>query len=79
MTSSDAAEIRCSSKRHALLLSPEVLEIKCDSRWCGAGNGVVVLHRFSTVTGELVETRKFRDPRGVVRSDSADSVAIRSA
>jgi len=37
------------------------LEVKCSSRFCGAGNGVVVLHVFDLATGEM-ETKRFNDP-----------------
>jgi hypothetical protein len=38
------------------------LEVKCGSRFCGAGSGVVVLHTIDTQTGAVVETRRFSDP-----------------
>lgn len=37
------------------------MELKCSSRFCGAKAGVVVLHRFSTGTGEILGTSRFRD------------------
>lgn len=37
-------------------------ETKCSSRVCGAGTGVVVLHRFDACTGELLDTRRYREP-----------------
>lgn len=58
-------ELRCPNKKHAALISPGtsgVVEVKCDSRFCGAQRGVVVLHRFSTETGQLLETVKFKSP-----------------
>lgn len=54
-------ELRCDKKLHGVLFDG-VVEIKCTSRFCGAGNGVVILHRFSVQTGELIETIKYRDP-----------------
>lgn len=65
--SDDLHEIRCVGKRHGLLLHQPggggawTLEVKCDSRVCGAGRGVVVLHRWDLTTGELVSTSRFRD------------------
>jgi len=52
-------DMRCGSKKHGVIVCPGLLEIKCDSRFCGAGSGVVVLHRFDATTGELVDTRRF--------------------
>jgi hypothetical protein len=54
-------ELRCGAKLHAILFE-EYLEVKCNSRRCGHEPGVVVLHRFSRTTGELIETKRFRDP-----------------
>jgi hypothetical protein len=38
------------------------MEVKCDSRRCGAGGGIVVFHYFNISTGALVESKKFSDP-----------------
>jgi hypothetical protein len=54
-------EIRCQNKLHGILIEHGVLEVKCDSGFCGAGNGVVVFHRFSMATGELIETKRYKD------------------
>jgi hypothetical protein len=40
------------------------IEVACPSRWCGKRPGVLVLHVFSTRTGELLTTRQFRTPEG---------------
>ena len=40
-----------------------LLEIKCDSRFCGAKPGIVVLHRFDLATGDVVETQRYREIR----------------
>lgn len=57
-------ELRCGSKLHGLLIiDSQVIEVKCNSRFCGASRDVVVLHRFAITTGELIETRTFRDPQ----------------
>lgn len=55
-------DLRCANKKHGELVSG-CLEIKCSSRFCGASAGVVVIHRYDVDSGDLVETRKFRDPR----------------
>jgi hypothetical protein len=38
-----------------------IVELKCNSRFCGARSGVVVLHQFSTGDGVLVDTKKYKD------------------
>lgn len=61
-------DLRCDSKKLAVLVTPAadgVIEIKCDSRFCGAGRGVVVLHRFSTTDGELLSTTKYQSPERI--------------
>jgi hypothetical protein len=56
--------MRCKSKLLGILLTPAdggIVEIKCNSRFCGARSGVVVLHRFSTSNGVLVDTKMYKD------------------
>lgn len=56
-------DIRCDKKLHAVFNEDESwIELRCRSRWCGYYPGVVVIHRFSTLNWELVDTRVFRDP-----------------
>jgi len=53
-------ELRCDSKKHGELIVPgEVIEVKCDSRFCGAKGGVIVLHKFDVHSGELLDTNKY--------------------
>lgn len=40
-----------------------ILEVKCKSRYCGAQDGAVVLHRFDTSSGELIGTSIYKNPR----------------
>jgi hypothetical protein len=54
-------ELRCNNFLHGIL-DGDIVEIKCRKPYCRPSPGVVVLHRFSTLTGELVETLYFRDP-----------------
>lgn len=56
-------DLRCESKKHGELLDGK-LEVKCNSRFCGAGEGNVVLHVFDLETGECISTRRFKDPKG---------------
>lgn len=37
------------------------IEVKCRSRRCGAAPGVIVIHRISLASGELLRTERFRD------------------
>ncbi|QGJ90061.1 hypothetical protein HWC80_gp020 [Mycobacterium phage Indlulamithi] len=40
-----------------------MLEVRCKDKWCAErGTGVVVLHYFDLESGQLVETKKYRDP-----------------
>lgn len=65
-------DLRCPSKKHAVL-DDEHVEVKCNSRFCGAMPGVVVLHLFDKNTGELVKTSRFQDP--AFRSERKDTSA----
>lgn len=57
------SEVRCPSKLHAIVTDSGLVEISCNSRFCGAGAGVTILHRFDPTSGDLVETLSFKDPR----------------
>lgn len=56
-----------------------IIEVKCRSSRCGHETGVVVLHRFSLVTGELLTTKKFRDITSRKEGNKHDSDSLRSA
>lgn len=75
-------ELRCPNKLHGLILDEDVLEVKCDSRFCGARKGVVVLHRFNVSTGKLIQTLRYADPaskEGSFNGPARTSTAVRSA
>lgn len=57
-------EIRCAYKKHGEVFEPAfgILEVKCTSRFCGAGNGTIVLHRFDLTTSFLIETLAYKNP-----------------
>jgi hypothetical protein len=81
-----AIELRCGGGVLFAILGDGVIEVKCRERHrCGVRRGVVVIHRFSAVTGALLETLKFKDPntpdgKEGEQDGSADGcVAIRSA
>ena len=58
-------ELRCPAKKHGEVVIPgdAVIDIACDSRFCGKVAGVTVLHRFDLRTGALQGTRKYRNPQ----------------
>jgi hypothetical protein len=64
-------ELRCPSRLHGILMEGR-LEVKCHSRRCGAGHGVIVLHYFDPLTSELMETRRFQEPATFVREHPAE-------
>lgn len=68
-------ELRCSSKKHAEIID-EVIEIKCNSKFCGAAPGVTILHRFN-LAGVLIETKKYRDPRR--NNGTRNTAAVRAS
>jgi hypothetical protein len=55
-------ELRCDTRILFGILEEDILEVKCRSQRCGAGDGVVVLHRFSISTGQLIGTNQYRNP-----------------
>lgn len=70
-------DLRCPSKKHGELVEPSIVEIKCNSRFCGAQDGAVVLHRFDAGTGDLIDTRIFKEPRK--ESPHGHSIAVRAS
>lgn len=73
-------ELRCASGILHGIISDGFIEHTCKSRRCGKKPGVVVLHRFSVETGELVETLRFKDPiRKESPDDSGSCIPLRSA
>lgn len=69
-TAVGTAQLRCRSKLQGILKKypngKVLLEIRCKDKWCAdRKSGVVVLHYFNVETGELVNTVKFRDPKGI--------------
>ena len=57
------SELRCESKLHGILVAPNVIEISCNSRFCGADRDTVVLHKFDARTGDMIETKLYKKPR----------------
>jgi hypothetical protein len=67
---------------HAIWIPPATVEVKCDSRFCGAVPGeVVVLHRFNVATQETT-TLRFKaidSRREVKRATHNRPAAVRSS
>lgn len=55
-------QLRCEHKLHGIIVEPGVMEVRCDSRFCGAKRGVAVLHRFDVATGKLIGTKMYKTP-----------------
>lgn len=70
-------DLHCGYIKFGELIEPGVVEFKCRSSHCGAGRGVVVIHRFDTNTGELLSTKRFKEPRGVTNGTEYGSAAVR--
>ena len=54
--------LHCGNKLHGVILDNGLVEVACQSRMCGKEAGNVVLHRFDPITGELIDTRRFKKP-----------------
>ena len=77
-------ELRCPNRKFAELVRPATsegsVEFICRSRRCGHMAGaVIVLHTFSVMTGTLMQTRQFRQPKGGLSHDPTDSASVRSS
>lgn len=59
-------ELRCGKRLHGVLTDDGVLEVSCRSALCGHVDGAVVIHRFDVETGQLLDTRKYKDPAMLV-------------
>lgn len=74
-------ELRCDAHLHGVLVDG-LVEVKCRWKPC-AEKGVVVLHYFDPLTGELVKTKRFREPQETHRKESQhaaghDPAAVRT-
>ncbi|AWY04481.1 hypothetical protein SEA_GILDA_25 [Microbacterium phage Gilda] len=66
-------ELRCAAKKHGELIIPGrgVLEVSCDSRFCGKRAGVTVRHQFDLESGEMLNTHQYKTP---MKGDSDGSL-----
>lgn len=56
--------LACDSRRLNVTVDPKEqwIEVRCRDRYCGAGKGSVVIHRFKLQSGELMYTSRFKEP-----------------
>lgn len=54
-------ELRCRQRKLFGIVDAGVLEVRCQSKFCGQP-GVVVIHRFDLLTGEMLDDKLYRDP-----------------
>lgn len=73
-------ELRCAGTMHGRL-EGHLLEVKCTRRGCGVRPGVVVLHTFDTITGDLVATTKYASPprEGINNGNRHERSSVRSS
>lgn len=58
-------DLRCDSRLHARLSEVDgrpAIEVMCRSSFCGKAEGMVVLHYFNPVSGELIKTNRYKEP-----------------
>lgn len=75
-------ELRCASGILHGILDEGVIEFRCRSNRCGHEPGVVVIHGFDVLTGEIVKTSVFAEPNTGRSKANADRIlrsAVRSA
>lgn len=59
----DQTELRCIGTMHGILSEDHrYLDVKCKRKSCGARFGVVVIHTFDLITGQLHKTVTYADP-----------------
>lgn len=68
-------ELRCGKRLHGILTSDGVLEVSCRSALCGHRDGVVVIHRFDVNTGDLIDTKFYKDSTEV-RKEQGDALGL---
>jgi len=66
-----ATELRCEGNLYGILSDDhKTIEVRCKRRGCGAAPGVVVLHTISLESGEVTDTKRFREPPKTGKSSS---------
>lgn len=69
-------ELRCDKRLHGVLTDDGLIEISCRSSLCGHRDGVVVIHRFNAVTGEWLDTKRYKDPRQLLSEQKEHGDAV---
>lgn len=77
-----SVELRCDQGKLFGILVEGELEVRCQSQFCGHKAGLVVIHRFSLETGEMLGTRRYRKPpssdqKGSIHADSRSVSSLR--
>lgn len=72
-----ATELRCGKRLHGVLTDDGILEVSCRSALCGHVEGVVVIHRFDAKSGELIDTKKYKDA-SLIRREQVDGLGRRT-
>jgi hypothetical protein len=57
-------ELRCAGDLYGIASvdAKGTIEVKCHRRKCGSTPEVVVLHTLSLETGQVIETKRFKEP-----------------
>ncbi len=56
-------QIRCEGNLYGVISDDhQNIEVRCKRRACGHQPGVIVLHTISLASGQVVSTKRFRDP-----------------
>jgi len=71
-------ELRCGKRLHGVLTDDGYLEVSCRSALCGHRDGVVVIHVFDVETGELINTKRYKDA-AMIRKEQGDALGQRTA
>lgn len=72
-------DVRCQAGKLHAVLGDGWIEIRCHNKWCGHRPGTVVIHRFDVTTGELIQTKKYAQPKEETRGAPCSGAAVRSA
>jgi hypothetical protein len=72
-------ELRCGKRLHGVLTDDGYLEISCRSALCGHRDGVVVIHKFDAITGELINTMQYKDASQAGRREQGDALGQRTS
>lgn len=60
-----AKRLRCDGTLHGIISDDATgtLERSCHHIRCGYRKGLVILHTFDLTTGQIIQTKRFREPR----------------